>query len=249
MRRSTQPSAAMWTSAGNTNMPLDSVQVDAAKTTPFERRFNPYDFNGGTTVCIAGEDFVVVAGCTRMSTGYEIISRNQSKLFTMTDQTVLAAAGCMSDITTLRRMLGARLTQYQHSHDMPMSSPAAAQLLSVTLYYRRFFPYYAFCMIGGLDEEGRGAVYGYDAVGSFKRDDYGCMGSGQNFIMPILDNLIGHKNRLDEKKPLSADEVMSIVKDVFVIAAERDIYTGDSVEIKLIKKSGITTEVFPLKTD
>ena len=37
---------------------------------------------------------------------------------------------------------------------------------------------------------GKGAVYGYDAVGSFKRDDYGCMGSGQNYIMPILDNLV-----------------------------------------------------------
>ena len=71
-----------------------------------------------------------------------------------------------------------------------MSTSAVAQLLSVTLYYRRFFPYYAFCMVGGLDENGKGAVYGYDAVGSYKRDDYGCMGSGQNFIMPILDNLV-----------------------------------------------------------
>lgn len=37
---------------------------------------------------------------------------------------------------------------------------------------------------------GKGSVYGYDAVGSYKRDDYGCMGSGQNYIMPILDNLV-----------------------------------------------------------
>jgi 20S proteasome subunit beta 6 len=35
-----------------------------------------------------------------------------------------------------------------------MSSHAIAQLVSVTLYYRRFFPYYAFCMVAGLDEEG-----------------------------------------------------------------------------------------------
>lgn len=57
-----------------------SLQEDV-KTTPFERRFNPYDFNGGTTVVIAGEDYAIAAGCTRMSTGYEILSRKQSKLF------------------------------------------------------------------------------------------------------------------------------------------------------------------------
>ncbi|RZL13599.1 MAG: hypothetical protein EOO89_17275 [Pedobacter sp.] len=50
------------------------------------------------------------------------------------------------------------------------SGSAIAQLLSVTLYGRRFFPFYAFCMIAGVDEQGEGAVYGYDAVGSFKRD-------------------------------------------------------------------------------
>lgn len=87
-------------------------------------------------------------------------------------------------------MLEARLTQYAHAEQKTMSTAALAQLLSVTLYYRRFFPYYAFCMVAGVDDDGKGAVYGYDAVGSFKRDNYGCMGSGQNFIWPMLDNLV-----------------------------------------------------------
>jgi len=33
------------------------------------------------------------------------------KLFNRTNQTVLATAGCMTDVVTLRRMLSARLTQ------------------------------------------------------------------------------------------------------------------------------------------
>ena len=106
--------------------------------------------SSGTTLAISGEDFALVAGCTRMSTGYEILSRNQSKLFHLTGGTVLAAAGCHSDIVTMQRFLSARLTQYEHAHGKEMSTSAAAQLLCTTLYSRRFFPYYAFCMLAGM---------------------------------------------------------------------------------------------------
>lgn len=43
------PSSALWTSEGPALMKLDSLNLplDDVKTTPFERRFNPYDFNGG----------------------------------------------------------------------------------------------------------------------------------------------------------------------------------------------------------
>jgi 20S proteasome subunit beta 6 len=60
---------------------------------------------------------------------------------------------------------------------------------------------------------------------------------------------IGHKNRYDPKVPLTVDEAIAIVKDVFVIATERDIHTGDCVEIKVIMKDGVRTELFSLKKD
>jgi hypothetical protein len=38
----------MWSSNGDVKLPLAGLEVDApVKTTPMERRFNPYDFNGG----------------------------------------------------------------------------------------------------------------------------------------------------------------------------------------------------------
>lgn len=40
--------AMMADTTGTKTMELDNLEMqDATKTTPWERRFNPYDFNGG----------------------------------------------------------------------------------------------------------------------------------------------------------------------------------------------------------
>ncbi len=41
--------------------------------------------------------------------------------------------------------------------------------------------------MAGLDENNHGVLYGYDAIGSFDKFNYGCQGSGQKIIMPLLD--------------------------------------------------------------
>jgi 20S proteasome subunit beta 6 len=130
-----------------------------------------------------------------------------------------------------------------------MSSDSVAQLLSNTLYYKRFFPYYAFNLLAGVDKDGVGAVYSYDAIGSFERTAYSANGSGQAYIIPVLDNVIGNRNRLDSTVTLSADEVVAIFRDTFLSAGERDIYTGDAVEIWVLTADTVVHHSFPLKKD
>jgi 20S proteasome subunit beta 6 len=216
---------------------------------PYERGFSPYEFNGGTTVAISGDDWAIVAGDSRLSSGYEILSRKVCKLHPITDHCVLGSAGCKTDVDQLRSVLDINMKIYSHNHRKPMATPSVAQMLGNTLYYKRFFPYYAFNVLGGIDAQGKGAVYSYDAIGSFERTTYSATGSGQAYIIPLLDNVIGHKNRLDPQRTLEKEEVVEIIKDAFVTAGERDIYTGDSLDIMVITKDGIQKSTFALKAD
>ncbi|KAI9484640.1 nucleophile aminohydrolase [Zychaea mexicana] len=218
---------------------------------PIEHRFEPYDDNGGTSLAIAGKDFCVVASDTRQSTGYSINSRYAPKAYELGDNAVIAMNGFHADGLTLKKVLEQRMKWYKFAHDKNMSVTALAQMLSITLYQKRFFPYYSFCCMGGVDEDGVGAVYCYDAVGSSERENYRANGSAASLIQPFLDNQVGRKNMANSKyTPMELDKVISVVKDAFTSATERDIYTGDCLQIFIIRKGQpVETQHYPLKRD
>lgn len=107
----------------------------------------------------------------------------------------------------------------------------------------------SFNVVGGLDSSGKGAVFTYDAVGSFERVGYAAQGAGQKLIIPLLDDIVGGRNRADTLPPLTVEAAVETVKEAFVTAGERDIYTGDTVEIFIITKDGVREERFELKKD
>ncbi|KAM0893105.1 hypothetical protein ACQ4PT_025352 [Festuca glaucescens] len=194
-----------------------------------------YENNGGTCVAIAGADYCVVAADTRLSVGYNILTRDHSKICELAEKCVIASSGFQGDIKALQKNLSAKELLYQHQHNKRMSCPAMAQLLSNTL-------------------EGKGCVYSYDAVGSYERTGYSAQGTGSTLIMPVLDNQLKSPSPLlvparDAVTPLSESEAVDLVKDVFASATERDIYTGDKVEIVVINKAGTRREYIELRKD
>lgn len=184
-----------------------------------------------------------------MSDGYSIMTRENSRLTKLTGKCVISSGGMQADYKTLHKVLQARIVMYKHKMKKDMNTISVSQLLSNTLYGRRFFPYYAFNVVGGVDEEGVGAAFGYDAVGSFERVPYAVTGSGSALITSLLDNQVAFKTQPGNFRDLSVEETLDLVKDCFTCAGERDIYTGDKVQICIITKDGIKEEVLELKRD
>ncbi|KAK9465544.1 nucleophile aminohydrolase [Lipomyces arxii] len=225
---------------------------------PTSHAFNPYSDNGGTILAIAGEDYAVLAGDTRHTTGYSINSRFEPKVHTLPGEPpiVISANGFSADGDTLVRRLRQRILWYIHAHNKGITVSACARLIQTMLYGKRFFPYYVYTIIAGLDEEGRGAVYSFDPVGSYEREQCRAGGAAASLIMPFLDNQVNFKNQMDPVTGqqrtvsyLTLEETLKLVKDAFSSATERHIHVGDCLEIKIITKDGVKAEYFPLKRD
>jgi 20S proteasome subunit beta 6 len=228
-----------------------------------------YTDNGGTTLGITGADFAILAGDTRSTSGYSINSRYEPKLFRIGGDSetgegahiVLSVCGYAADGKALMERLDAVVKMYKYQHGKTMSVAACAQRLGRLLYSKRFFPYYTNCILGGLDENGKGALYSYDPVGSYEREQCRAAGAAASLIMPFLDSQVNLKNQyvpgsgvghaLEQAvpQPLPRKDVEEIIRDAFTGATERHIEVGDGLQMMVITKNGIEEILQPLKRD
>lgn len=174
---------------------------------------------------------------------------------------MLSVVGFAADGLALKERLNTIVTMYRYQHGKDISVHACAQRLSHLLYGKRFFPYYVTCILGGLDENGRGALYSYDPVGSYEREQCRAAGAAASLIMPFLDNQVNFKNQYvpdsgeglaqAQRVPtdLPRETVEQLVQDAFTGAVERHIEVGDGLQIMTITKDGIEERVLPLKKD
>jgi len=201
-------------------------------------------------LAIAGDDFCVVVGDTRQSNGYNINSRTVSKIHPITEKSVFTSGGMDADRRMVAEVLKHNAEIYKFNHNKSMSTSALGQFLSRVLYGRRFYPYYVLSLLAGVDEQGKGHVFTYDPVGTLECMSYGCQGSAAQLIMPFLDNQIAKNNQPEHaKQPITEEFAIKVARDALVTATERDIHTGDAMEVYIIKASGIETRTLDLRKD
>jgi 20S proteasome subunit beta 6 len=218
--------------------------------------WSPYNDNGGTAAAVAGKGFVIVGADTRLNDNFNFLTRSdESKLCKLTPTTILASGGMQADRLELQKVLETRIRWYEFTNGgrLPKTS-ALAQLLSSVLYSRRQFPYYTFNIIAGLDDNGNGVCYSYDAVGCTEPLNYGTTGTGSSFIEPLMDCLIRKSNQhraghVIAPPDMTVDEALQMLKNAFTSAAERDIFTGDAARFYVLTPEGCSEETLQLRKD
>jgi len=188
---------------------------------------------GATTVGIVCKDGVVLAAERRVSYGYFVMSKTGKKVFKIAEKIGAACAGIVADMQILTREVGAYLNLYTFEREQSVTVRTAAKLMGSMLFERRYFPYLAQTIVGGIDESGP-KLFVLDPLGSVIEDKFTAVGSGSEIAMGLLE--------IEFKEGMSVDDAKGLVRNAVKAASARDIGSGEGLDMLIITNAGIREE-------
>jgi len=180
---------------------------------------------GTTTIGIVCKDGVVLATERRATAGNVISNKQTQKLFKVDQNIGITIAGLVGDAQVLARYLKAEVSLYRLRRSASLSAEGAATLLANILNGNRFYPYYAWLILGGIDGKG-GHVFSVDPAGGCIEDKFVSVGSGSNFAYGILEE--GYS------RDVSTSDAVDLALRGLTAAMKRDSASGDGYLVHVI---------------
>jgi len=196
-------------------------------------QLSEYYLPGATTVGVVCKDGVILAAERRVTYGYFVMSKSGKKVFKIAEKIGAACAGIVADMQILTREVGAYLNLYSYEREQSVTVRTAAKLMSSMLFERRYFPYLAQTIVGGIDEAGP-KLFVLDPLGSVIEDKFTAIGSGAEIAMGLLET--------DYKDAMAVDDAKGLVRKAVKAASSRDIGSGEGIDMLIITNSGIREE-------
>ncbi len=192
---------------------------------------------GTTTIGLLGKDGVVLASERRATMGYLVANKETQKVFQIQPYMWLTTAGSVADAQTLVRIMTVQTNLYEIDRGVPMAVSAAATLLSNILHENKIIPYYVQLLLGGYDTEPR--LYSFDALGSVLPEKAVATGSGSPIAYGVIEEYY--------KEGKSVDENAKIAIKALKAAMQRDVMSGNGVDVVKITSKGAKLEKYELK--
>lgn len=190
---------------------------------------------GTTTVALVCKDGIVLCADKRVTSGYLVSYKKYEKIVNITDDMAVTVAGTVSDVQLLTKLIKAELKLKDIRTGRKTTVKEAANLLSNLVYANirklSLIPGISHFVLGGVDDIGF-HVYDISPDGSITDcDEYTSSGSGSVMAYGVLETLY--------KKDMSVDEGVKLGVKAINAAVQRDIASGNGVDVVAITKAGV----------
>ncbi len=161
-----------------------SVWHNLATTRCPHKTYVPAD--GGACVAMVGKDCVAIACDLRLGLQSLTVSNNFPKIFQYAPSCYLGLTGLATDVSTVSDLFRYKVNMYRLREERNISPQTLANLVSSSLYERRFGPYFVSPVLAGINHTtGKPFICGFDSIG--------CIDFAKDFIVggTASDQLFG----------------------------------------------------------
>lgn len=150
-------------------------------------------------MAMVGKDCVAIACDLRLGLQSMTVSNNFPKIFSY-GNVYLGLTGLATDVSTVSELFRYKVNLYRLREERQISPQTLANLVSSSLYEKRFGPYFVSPVVAGINEKtGKPFICGFDSIG--------CIDFAKDFIVSgtASDQLFGTCEGLWEPDLVSDD--------------------------------------------
>lgn len=183
------------------------------------------------------KDGVVIGADRRVTAGSLIMGKNYKKILKVNDYLIVAYTGGVADAQLTNKILAAELRLKELKTKSRPTVKEAAHLLGMLVYRGirtpSMIPSIVGTLIAGVDSDGKISLFTIEpAGGAYEVEDYDAnFSSGMPYILGLLEN--------EYTKDLSVQEGIELAKKCIKSSTQRDVGSGNGIDVFSITKSGI----------
>ena len=209
---------------------------------------------------MVGKDCVAIACDLRLGLQSLTVSNNFPKVFQYGPSVYLGLTGLATDVLTVSDLFRYKVNMYRLREERNISPQTLANLVSSSLYERRFGPFFVSPVLAGLNHTtGKPFICGFDSIG--------CIDFAKDFIVAgtASDQLFGTCEGLWEPDLVSTvqylickhllrltqepDELFETISQALLNAVDRDALSGWGAHVYIIEKDKVTKRLLKGRQD
>jgi len=184
---------------------------------------------GTTTVGLTIDAGVILAADKRATMGHLKASDEAQKVFELDDTIGITIAGSVGDAQKLIRFMRSELKK-RKLETRELTVNGAATLLANVLQGSKMMPFMNQFIMGGTDRDGK-AVYDLDPLGGrMEQSKFTSTGSGSRTAYGVLEDAY--------QEDMTVDDGIEIAVRAVAAASERDVASGDGIDVAKITSAG-----------
>lgn len=210
---------------------------------------------------MVGKDCVAIACDLRLGLQSLTVSNNFPKIFPYGD-VYLGLTGLATDVNTVSDLFRYKVNMYRLREERNISPSTMANLVSSTLYERRFGPFFVSPVVAGIDQKtGKPFICGFDSIG--------CIDFAKDFIVSgtASDQLFGTCEGLWEPDLVfssasrfchradanvwkqAPEDLFETISQALLNAVDRDALSGWGAHVYIIEKDKVTKRLLKGRQD